>query len=694
MQPILENHKTLIRTAREANETALKERREQLNKELANVSAAVETCKHNSKLEELDSYRSSAQALNNRLEEAREAIDRINAEEEAFGWEQTQYPLRGKAVSQLEPFLTLYTAATEFRRKRSLWLEGPLSGVEPETVDNDVNVTWRNLYKIEKAFAELPGPRALATTVKEEVDSFKEHMGMIQALCNPGLRDRHWEQMSELVGFDLTPDADTTLSKLLSMNLESYLEQFEGISEAAGKEFSLEKAMNKMMEDWAEIEFGMVAYRDTGTFILTSVDEIQMLLDDQIVKTQTMLGSPFVKPFDAEMRQWNATLTLLQDILDAWLKVQATWLYLEPIFSSPDIMAQMPEEGRRFNIVDKTWRDTMREANKDRHALVVIRLDKMLEKLSKANELLELILKGLNRYLEQKRLYFSRFFFLSNDEMLEILSETKDPSRVQPHLKKCFEGIARLEFTPELDITHMKSSEDEVVELCTVISTTEARGQVEKWLLQLEEVMRDSIRQIMVQGIESYAKNARVDWVQAWPGQVVLAVTQKFWTAEMHQCIQQGAAAMKDYLARCTEDINNVVELVRGKLSKNVRKTLSALVVLDVHSRDVLAQLIDDGISRDDEFGWLSQLRYYFEEGQVVTRMINSTLNYGYEYLGNSPRLVVTPLTDRCYRTLFGALELHLGGAPEGPAGTGKTESVKDLAKAVACQCVVFNVSW
>uniref|UniRef100_A0A663MBF2 Dynein axonemal heavy chain 12 n=1 Tax=Athene cunicularia TaxID=194338 RepID=A0A663MBF2_ATHCN len=561
-------------------------------------------------------------------------------------------------------------------------MDGTFLELDGESMEAEVDEFYREIYKVSRIFQQKQ------KKIQQELKKTPQHktnIPTVTILCNPGMRARHWQQMSNIVGYDLTPDSGTTLRKVLKQNLGTYLEKFEAISVGASKEFSLEKAMHAMMETWSSISFNTSVYCETGIHILSSVDEIQALLDDQIMKTQTMRGSPFSKPFDKEIREWENRLIQIQDIIDEWLKVQAQWLYLEPIFSSEDIMQQMPEEGHLFQTVDRHWRDIMKYCAKDPK---VRKIHRLLEKLQNCNELLDKIVKGLNAYLEKKRLFFPRFFFLSNDEMLEILSETKDPVRVQPHLKKCFEGIAKLHFLPNLDIKAMYSSEGECVELISTISTSEARGAVEKWLIQVEDIMLKSIHDVI-----AYLETERKRWVLEWPGQVVLCVSQMFWTSEVHEVLCSGPEGLKDYCDTLQLRLNDIVELVRGKLSKQTRTTLGALVTIDVHARDILMEMIENGVQSETDFQWLAQLRYYWEFENVRVHIINCNVKYAYEYLGNSPRLVITPLTDRCYRTLIGAFYSNLGGAPEGPAGTGKTETTKDLAKALAVQCVVFNCS-
>ena len=216
------------------------------------------------------------------------------------------------------------------------------------------------------------------------------------------------------------------------------------------------------------------------------------------------------------------------------------------------------------------------------------------------------------------------------------------------------------------------------------------------------------------------------------PGQLVLAASQYYWSIEVGQSIDaEGALGMKHYLEKMLTQLDGLVSLVRGQLSYLQSLTLGALIVIEVHARDVIQHLEGVGIKSTSDFEWISQLRYYWDDESYVSKkaklplfydagrgmdmtvkQVQAVFVYGYEYLGNTPRLVITPLTDRCYITLTAAMHICLGGAPQGPAGTGKTEvllpfcccisafltagysqTTKDLGKALAKQTVVFNCS-
>ncbi|KAG5675131.1 hypothetical protein PVAND_005060 [Polypedilum vanderplanki] len=645
-----------------------------------------------------------------------ESVKWLNKEESLFKFPKTNSTLLEEMKGFVIPFAQLIQICINWYKKYEVWIDDCFEYLEPEKVQSSTEEFLRNFQKSQKFFRnkiksdtenpecrfkgqledpdveKLPAPLKICARMIQTIKDFRHGVHVVTIMCNPALRTRHWEEMSQVAGMDLQPDAGTTLRKIINLNLNC-LDECEIISIGACKELQLQKNLAAMISEWNEVTFTLDKYKNTGIIILTSVEDIMALLDDHILKTLSMRGSAFVKPSEAEVKDWYNKLIRVQTTIEQWTKVQQNWLYLLPIFSSKDIVAQMPEEGRYFAQVDQIYKRNMMAVEKEPNVMMTASQVALLETMLNANEMMEKVINGVNNYLEQKRLYFPRFFFLSNDEMLEILSETKDPLRVQPHLNKCFEGIYRLKFNDELEALAMISVEREVVKFNDKISTVDARGSVEKWLLQTEQQMLQSIKSETVKSCKNYQEINRTEWMIRWPGMIVLSVSQIYWSAEIEQKFGQ-PNGIREYHESLQQQLRETVTLIRSKeISNLARITIRALIVIDVHAKDVVEEMLKKNTESENDFQWLSQLRYYMIDDLVWVKIINACVPYAYEYLGNSDRLVITPLTDRCYRTLMAAYQLHLNGAPEGPAGTGKTETTKDLAKALAVQCKVFNCS-
>lgn len=253
MSDIFEENRRMAHIKKDEFEVSLKYKRERFVEELESYRRQVDEFQALGDVNEINRYLKKAQTLDSKLEQAIARIDSFNAEEEILKWEVTNYPLRTEVQNILKPFLRLYEITVEFNNKYREWMDGPMEKVDPESVEAEVNNQYRSLYKLEKTFDNLPAPRKIAAKVRSKVEEFKEHLPLIRTLFNPGLRDRHWAQISDTVGYTLRNEEGMCLAKLVDMNLEPHLVKFDLISEAATKEYTLEKALDKMRKEWAPV---------------------------------------------------------------------------------------------------------------------------------------------------------------------------------------------------------------------------------------------------------------------------------------------------------------------------------------------------------------------------------------------------------------------------------------------------------
>ncbi|KAM6297937.1 dynein axonemal heavy chain 10 [Aegotheles albertisi] len=631
-----------------------------------------------------------------------EKLEKIHQElgsvEKLFDLPVTVYPDLVKTQNSMKGLKQIYEIYELQRAAKKEWSQTLWINLNVQVLQEGIEGFLKALRKLPREVRSMPAAFHLEAKMK----AFRDSIPLLLELKNEALRERHWQDLMERTGtrFEMTTET-FTLENMFAMELHRHSDVISEIVGSAVKELSIEKGVKEIAETWEGLKFTVQMYckgTEERGFILASVDEILEILDDNNVNLQSVLSSRFVGPFLSTVHCWEKTLSLIGEVIEIWMVVQRKWMYLESIFIGGDIRSQLPEEARIFDGVDSMFRKIMDETVKEPTIKKACEAPNRLSDLHHISDVLEKCQKSLNDYLDSKRNAFPRFFFISDEELLSILGSS-NPLCVQEHMIKMYDNIASLRFQDgdgdEKIATAMISAEGEVMEFRQAVA---AKGRVENWMTAVLKEMRRTNRLITKEAIFRYCEDrSRVDWMLLYQGMMVLAANQVWWTWEVEDVFRKVAKgekqAMRLYAKKMHKQIDDLVTRITTPLSKNDRKKYNTVLIIDVHARDIVDTFVRDGIVQAHEFEWESQLRFYWmrEPDELRVRQCTGTFSYGYEYMGLNGRLVITPLTDRIYLTLTQALSMFLGGAPAGPAGTGKTETTKDLAKALGLLCVVTN---
>lgn len=644
-------------------------------------------------LELIEEYKLQLQKLNRQKTE-------LVISQKLFNLEISNFPQLIAIETDIQSIQPLYNYFQQVMTQLKEWSKMNWSKLDYSVLENGKKKFNNELKRLngiqDYIFAKL----------KSKIEEFTKTLPLIEKLkSNANFKESHWERLIKDVGLNpaLFDIKAMSLQQIFDLKLHNFPDKVDEIVTMVAQESNNEAHIKQIEMYWKSMAFEVNEYKKNNEkkgMVVKIQEDIMFTLNDHLVNLQNMEGSKYALSLRGIIKEWAANLNKIQETLDLWIQVQRKWLYLESIFiGNDDIRQQLPKEALNFEGYHKTFKKINEQAQKNPNIYVnCVQIESTQPQLHSLSLNFDKSQKSLTDYLVSKKMCFPRFYFISDDDLLSILGSS-DISNVTAHLMKLFDNCKNFKLQNNKYISGMISDEGESYDFEEIIKP---EGPVEEWMTQVEVQMRKTIKSLTKEGVYYFGKMEKNKWIEKYLGMIVLAGSKIWWTwkvEDVFRKVKEGNKyAMKQENERQTQQLNDLISLVRSNLETRdpqglMRQKVNTLIIIEVHQRDIIDRFVRDSILNAREFEWESQLRFYLtpQVNDLQIAQCTGTFNYGYEYQGLNGRLVITPLTDRCIMTLTTALTFKLGGAPAGPAGTGKTETVKDLAKSLAMRCVVTN---
>lgn len=574
------------------------------------------------------------------------------------------------------------------------WAEYYWKSVAPMDIENDLYMIKRELDKL-PAFAQA---WPLAKNMQDKMAKFAVVVPIISRLQRTPLHERHWKRLMNLSGNSFDREGgEFRLGSVFKLELYKLEDEVDDLINTAEKEINIEQKLASIKLIWANMQ---LKFTEEGSLELPQ-NEVVITLEEHQVELQAMstMGK-YVQHLASQVTALQSSLARIESLLFLAIKIQQHWAKLKPIYStSQDVRRQLPQQAVQFERLDAAFQAVLKDAKSHGNVLEVFSLEGVSRRLEEIWVEVECCSKALQEYLDVKKDVFPRFHFVSNAALLEILANGDNPPNVLAHTGPCFDGLYALDFAEDKpkEACAMRAAHGETVPFAQPVLL---ESKVEEWLNQVVEAMRGAIRSQCSAALDTMGSSYSEEWLKEHCAQVCVLASRLAWTEETALAIESVEECgeldtFKAHVERWNKRVQGLIQLAQEVASPQERLKVLSLITTDAHARDMTARLLEQKVDSLDAFEWQSKLRYTWDEAEEVcdVQICDYKTIYSNEYAGETGRLVITPLTERCHITLSMALRLQMGAAAVGPAGTGKTETTKDLGKALGRCCFVFNCS-
>ncbi|WVR09001.1 hypothetical protein IAU60_006061 [Kwoniella sp. DSM 27419] len=639
-------------------------------------------------------------AFEGRLSRLLEDFELMRRAKEALDLEHSREDRLQPVTEELRDLKAVWTALSGIWGRLAQLRETLWSTVQPRKLRQELDSILSSTREMPSRMRQY----AAFEDVQDTVRALLKANALIGELKSEALRERHWSKLYKVLRMPSAQASSMTLGQVYDLDVKRNEAFIKDVVTQAQGEMALEEFLKQVRETWSSYSLDLINYQNKCRLI-RGWDELFNKCGEHLNSLTAMRMSPYYRVFEEDAASWEEKLNRIHVLFDVWIDVQRQWVYLEGIFSgSADIKHLLPVESARFQNINSEFLTVMKKVNKSPFVLDVLNIAGIQKNLERLADLLTKIQKALGEYLEKERASFPRFYFVGDEDLLEIIGNSKDIRRVMKYLKKMFAGIATLQLDEdETRLLGFCSREGEEVAFQAPIVLKDYT-KINDWLAKVESEMRLSLAQLLSQAVSelsafftfdsNLAQSDFLSWVEAYPAQLVVLAVQIAWTDLIERSIP--TTGVTAALALVSQALDLLADTVLQDIPVLQRRKCEQLITELVHQRDVTRSLLSSSVRDVNNFDWLYHMRFYLNNNitdpllRLQIRMADAVFPYGYEYLGIPDRLVQTPLTDKCYLTLTQALNKQLGGSPFGPAGTGKTESVKSLGVQLGRFVLVF----